>query len=223
MNLVLQREILSDQSTIGKLSIVDGGFIAFTLEDVLRDHKIDGITAIPAGRYRVVLTMSQRFKKVLPILLDVPNFTGIRIHSGNTSLDTEGCILVGMERGKDCVLRSREALKLLMEKLEGEVWITILNPKETQMNWFQKVWNNPNAHIALGTISGVAATVFPEYSAPLATAAAVLGGAGIALPEQPKTEPIPTATPISIPQGTMHGIDYANLAAALIQALAKKK
>lgn len=93
------------------------------------------------------------------------------------------------------------------------------------MNWFQRFWNNPNNHIVLGTLSGVAATVFPEYKEPLAAAAVALGGAGVMLPEQPKAEPKPEiqATPIAIPQGTLHTADYVGIAQALLAAFAKKK
>jgi len=80
--------------TIGKF-YVDGEYFADTLEDAVRTEKIKGKTAIPEGTYDVIFTMSNRFKKVMPLLLDVPNFEGVRIHSGNIPEDTEGCILVG--------------------------------------------------------------------------------------------------------------------------------
>ena len=103
------------------------------MEDIIREVKIPGETAIPAGRYRVVLTFSKRFQRILPLLQDVPNFTGIRIHSGNTDKDTEGCMLVGQERGPTTVMRSRAALNVLQYKIEeaitggDEVWIEIRN------------------------------------------------------------------------------------------------
>jgi hypothetical protein len=84
--------------TIGFLN-VDDRFFCYTLEDKVRPpgEKVPGQTAIPYGRYRVELTPSTRFKRVMPLLLSVPNFTGVRIHAGNTTEDTEGCILVGDE------------------------------------------------------------------------------------------------------------------------------
>lgn len=132
MNLVLEREILTDQSTIGRLSI-EGKMFCSTLEDPVRENKVYGHTAIHIGRYRVVITMSQRFKKPLPLLLDVPEFSGVRIHAGNTSEDTEGCILVGLTKDKDFIGKSKMAMSLLLPKIEeglksGEVWIEVRNP-----------------------------------------------------------------------------------------------
>src|SRR3972149_10690167 len=95
MELLLQRKIFTDKSTIGEL-FVDGVFECFTLEDVVRDdEKIKKVTAIPDGIYTVLVTWSPRFKRQLPLLIDVPGFDGIRIHPGNTADDTEGCLLVG--------------------------------------------------------------------------------------------------------------------------------
>jgi hypothetical protein len=120
-------------ATIGDV-YVDGVRDCFSLEDEIRDVKIQGKTAIPEGKYRVVLTKSQRFGKVLPEILEVPNYTGVRIHSGNKSEDTEGCILVGEEAQDHTITRSREALLELMAAISqaldaGEsVFIEIENP-----------------------------------------------------------------------------------------------
>ena len=84
--------------TTGTL-LIDGVFKAFTLEDELREVKIKHETAIPAGTYPVEITQSARFNKMLPILLNVPGFEGIRIHAGNSCSDTSGCILVGLSQG----------------------------------------------------------------------------------------------------------------------------
>jgi len=118
MNLKLVRKTFTDETTIGVLS-VDGKTECFTLEDKVRAVKIHGKTAIPGGIYEVTITFSDRFKKPLPLLLNVPNFAGIRIHSGNTAADTEGCILVGETRGANIVGNSRKAFAALFAKLEA--------------------------------------------------------------------------------------------------------
>ena len=129
MNLELIRQSLTDQSTIGELA-ADGVFQCFTLEDPVRPVKIKGITAIPAGNYNVVVTFSPKFKKLLPLLENVPNFEGVRIHTGNTPADTLGCILVGRVRDRDAVRESRLAFQPLFEKIQsalktGKVTLTI--------------------------------------------------------------------------------------------------
>ena len=107
-----------------------------TLEPTWRDYangayKVKGRSAIPEGRYAVVISYSPKFKQWLPILLGVPKFEGIRIHAGNTAKDTEGCILVGQNREVGKVLDSRKWLYELKQKIveakdRGEaVWITI--------------------------------------------------------------------------------------------------
>ncbi len=87
---------------LGKL-FVDGKLLGQTLEDTDRHleaggEKIYGETAIPRGRYKVQLSYSQRFKRIMPEVLDVPGFTGIRIHGGNDEEDTHGCPLLGAVR-----------------------------------------------------------------------------------------------------------------------------
>ena len=110
--------------------------ICDTLEPTWRDYahggrKIKGCSAIPEGRYAVVISYSPRFKQWLPILLGVPNFSGIRIHAGNTAKDTEGCILVGENREVGKVLDSRKWVNALKHKIvaakdRGEpVWINV--------------------------------------------------------------------------------------------------
>lgn len=132
MEMKLTRDICGESCTQGTLT-VDGEFAAFTLEDVVRGagEKIPGDTAIPEGRYKVIITHSPRFGKELPLLLNVPNFEGVRIHSGNTAKDTEGCILVGRKRVPNAVQESRAAFDELFRKLHiarlaaEEVWIEI--------------------------------------------------------------------------------------------------
>ena len=102
MLLVLKRDPSTETSTPGRLFSVNGQnerFICYTMEDIVRDGpKIAGKTAIPFGEYQCTISHSARFKRPLPLLHGAPNFIGIRIHGGNTSEDTEGCILVGRVR-----------------------------------------------------------------------------------------------------------------------------
>ena len=147
MELILERIAKRKAYTIGRLSILKriddeylGGtenqYFCDTLEPTWRDYehgayKVKGCSAIPEGRYAVVISWSPKFKQWLPILLGVPNFDGIRIHAGNTAADTEGCILVGKNREVGQVLDSRIWLHRLKQKIveakgRGEpVWITI--------------------------------------------------------------------------------------------------
>jgi hypothetical protein len=124
MTLTVRRETPIQGRTFGVLSL-NGVPFCQTLEDQLReipgvqvaDWKVHGQTAIPAGRYPLVLSFSQRFQTVLPEVLDVPGFAGIRIHSGNVIDDTDGCLLVGMGRSGLWVTRSRQALAELLDRL----------------------------------------------------------------------------------------------------------
>lgn len=119
MKLTVRRLELTGQSTIGRLA-VDGVDFCWTLEDVVRTGpKVYGQTAIPAGTYDVRLTMSNRFKRVLPLLLNVPGFEGVRIHPGNTAADTDGCILVGLGHADDRITDSRAAFDALFARLQA--------------------------------------------------------------------------------------------------------
>lgn len=121
MELTLNRIFLGSSATIGELLINDK-HLCDTLEDRVRPEgeKVYGKTAIPEGTYEVKLTHSPRFKKILPEILNVPNFSGIRIHTGNSSKDTEGCILVGTWDGEkeDWISGSRTAFEKLMSLLQ---------------------------------------------------------------------------------------------------------
>lgn len=141
MELTLLRTQKTELSTISQL-FVDGKHECFTIEDTdrgltqdmplaeLQKLKIFGKTAIPTGRYQIKITFSNRFKKLLPELLNVPAYEGIRIHVGNYPRDTEGCILPGQVPSKDCVLKSKPAFDALFAKIKKslkteEIWITI--------------------------------------------------------------------------------------------------
>ena len=116
MKLLLTRFQATDNSTIGTLA-VDGKFECYTLEDAVRWQKIQDKTAIDPGTYNVIIDFSTRFQREMPHVMDVPNFTGIRIHPGNTEADTDGCILVGKEYSKDWVSESRAAFTPLYDKI----------------------------------------------------------------------------------------------------------
>lgn len=128
--ITLERSTFTDISTIGELCI-DGDFFCYTLEDTCRRKKIPGTTAIPAGRYEIVDSYSQKFGRNLPHLLDVPGFEGIRIHVGNRPEDTDGCILVGMRKGENEIYDSRKAFDLLHPEIKkrlefGKVFISVI-------------------------------------------------------------------------------------------------
>lgn len=119
--LALKRRWLTAASTVGEL-FIDGVFECFVLEDRFRpapEAKVKGATCIPLGRYRVEISHSPKFNRDLPLLLDVPGFTGVRIHPGNTPADTEGCLLPGRVRHGESVLESRVAFDALFAKLQA--------------------------------------------------------------------------------------------------------
>ena len=128
MKLELKRTFLGDKYTIGSL-FINGVFFCNVLEDVVRDlnkdgdlndageTKVWGESAIPYGTYTVILTYSNRFKKVLPLLENVKGFEGIRIHQGNTAADTNGCLLVGKNTEVGRVTESKATFAKLMKRL----------------------------------------------------------------------------------------------------------
>ena len=129
MEILVKREYKKKDYTIGKMYI-NGEYFCDTLEDTDRGLKQDmplselkelkeyGRTAIPTGEYFLTNEYSNRFKKMLPLIHNVPAFEGVRIHSGNTHEDTEGCILVGKNRAKGKVLDSRKTMSELMRIIE---------------------------------------------------------------------------------------------------------
>jgi hypothetical protein len=124
MKIEVKRLHRTENSTIGELTI-DGKFECYTLEDIERDVKIKGETAIAKGTYKVIINQSNRFKRLLPLLIGVPNFEGVRIHAGNSNHDTEGCILVGQNRSTDYITKSRKAFDSLFKKMQKAKNITI--------------------------------------------------------------------------------------------------
>lgn len=118
MEIRLRRLWLKDDYTIGRLYI-NGVYYCNTMEDPVRDYnkdgdlddpgegKVYGETAIPYGTYQVTATYSSKFKRILPLILNVPHFKYIRIHAGNTASDTHGCILVGENKYPGMVIDSR--------------------------------------------------------------------------------------------------------------------
>ena len=126
MLIEVKRFEFKDTHTVGKM-YVDGIYECYTLEDTIRNGtKIIGKTAIPIGEYKLIIDASARFKQDMPHILNVPNFTGVRIHSGNTSADTDGCILLGSTwAGKDFIGNSKIAYKKFFDKLKKAKTATI--------------------------------------------------------------------------------------------------
>ena len=129
--IVVVRNIFSDESTIGELSVNNGIFACQTLEDTVRRVKKFGETAIPCGTYKVELIQSPKFG-YCPHLLEVPYFDGILIHNGNSPVDTHGCLLAGQydKAQKNWVGQSRTTFKALMDTLipisqKEPLWIEI--------------------------------------------------------------------------------------------------
>ena len=131
MELLLHRLPSHDKTTLGVM-LLDGAYECVTLEDQVRDAKVYGDTAIPAGRYKVTITFSPKFQRDMMLVNDVPNFTGIRIHSGNDAEDTLGCVLVGrLIESTTRISGGSTELPALQAKVSGalargeEVWLTI--------------------------------------------------------------------------------------------------
>jgi hypothetical protein len=145
MELTLIRKYFKEKYTLGKLS-VDQNPICDTMEDVVRnlhdinhdgdfdddaEGKIYGKTAIPCGKYKIIVSLSPRLKRRLPLLLNVPGFTGIRIHGGKNETWTEGCILVGENKEKGSLVNypywEATIRNMIDEKIKNKesVFITI--------------------------------------------------------------------------------------------------
>ena len=129
MKLTLKRIALRPTYTIGKLYI-DDVYFCDTIEDTVRDlnkngkfdngeKKVHSKTAIPYGTYEIKWTYSPRFKKYTPQLMNVPSFEGIRIHAGNTSADTEGCLILGKNKQVGKVLNSRATINKFYPRIKN--------------------------------------------------------------------------------------------------------
>lgn len=151
MEIEILRQWKGKNSTLSTI-MIDGVKMGYVLEDTDRGLtdlmplvdiariKIHGRTAIPIGRYQVQVTYSMRFKRLLPILINVRGFTGIRIHSGNTHQNTEGCLLPGLYRrfadGDYQVNNSRDLFNSIFPQIQAalraksEVWITVKSDYE---------------------------------------------------------------------------------------------
>lgn len=138
MRLTLKRIANRKDYCIGKLYI-NGKYFCDTLEDVdrglddsmteddIKAIKVKGQTAIPVGIYTVLLTYSPKYKKIMPLINNVKGYSGIRIHSGNSSKDTEGCLLVGKNTVVGRLTDSRNTFNALFKRLlqKGSNKITI--------------------------------------------------------------------------------------------------
>lgn len=135
MELELYRDVLAPSYTLGVLS-ADGDFLGYTVEDTDRQLenggiKLYGITAIPRGRYRVIVSLSYRFKRRLPEILGVPQFTGVRIHGANDAGELLGCIGIGGERTehgvRDCAVVKNHLIEMIDDAAgrHEATWLTI--------------------------------------------------------------------------------------------------
>jgi hypothetical protein len=136
MNLLLRRRFLGDEYTIGSL-FIDGKYFCDTLEDKdrgltqsmplneIRKVKIPHETAIPAGVYTLIVNLSPAKKRLLPRLLDVPGFSGILLHRGNTKNDSSGCIILGENKVKGKVINStlyeNRLVEILLQSDESNI------------------------------------------------------------------------------------------------------
>lgn len=129
MELILDRKWCKDTYSIGRLYI-DGQFFSNTLEDKdrgltqsmseadVKKIKVYGETAIPKGKYNVVINYSNKFKRLMPYIMNVKGFEGIRIHEGSTAKDSLGCILVGNNTAVGRISNSKSTYTKLYSKLK---------------------------------------------------------------------------------------------------------
>lgn len=159
MDILLNRFNLTPRSVVSNL-IVNREEFCYCIEDTVREELVDGDwtwnvankvygeTAIPSGVYKIIVSFSERFQKDLPLLLDVPNFKGIRFHKGNKPENSGGCLLPGMKwrkKNPDWIGRSKKAFDPLFDKIKAalgkgeDVYIRIVNNflADDVLNWKQ--------------------------------------------------------------------------------------
>ena len=136
MKIKLIRQVFTDKSTIGSLYLNDV-FFCYTLEDkdrgldqsqsvfTIQSKKLFGITAIPYGKYPLIVNKSPKFGRLLPRLQGIKGFDGVLIHRGNSAEHSHGCILVGYKKGTDCIMESTKAEADLITILQKESTHTI--------------------------------------------------------------------------------------------------
>lgn len=136
MKIKVIREVFTDKSTIGSLYLNDV-FFCYTLEDkdrgldqsqsvfTIQAKKLFGITAIPYGKYPLIVNKSPKFGRLLPRLQGIKGFDGVLIHRGNSAEHSHGCILVGYKKGTDCIMESTKAEADLITILQRESTHTI--------------------------------------------------------------------------------------------------
>jgi len=134
MKLTIVRINYNDKTTIGRLYI-NNEFFCYTLEDKVRPKgvKVYGETAIPSGKYKVIVSYSPKFKKLLPEILNVPMFSGIRLHGGSTAQNSLGCVILSYDLIDENTVKSDQAYNDLIKKLQSkkeEHSIEIIDTKE---------------------------------------------------------------------------------------------
>jgi hypothetical protein len=106
-----------------EIKLLSNDFLCNIIEDKFRGNELTGIkvkdkTAIPEGTFEIKMTYSPKYKKMLPELLNVPFFTGIRIHAGNSADDSSGCLICGYNKVVGKVLDSRVCLKKITDEIK---------------------------------------------------------------------------------------------------------
>lgn len=141
MILTLERKYLNEKSTEGNLYI-NGKWFCHTIEDKVRAKaglwqrikKVYAQTAIPYGKYPVQVTWSNRFKRPLTGVFNVPDFEGIRIHNGTNELSSAGCVIVSYlhDPKNHCLINDKAAMNDLCDIVEKyqkteKVWLDIVD------------------------------------------------------------------------------------------------